>query len=174
MVGGGKPLLLRIDLFDRPAQIQPTLESESNVEQQNLPPLTAIQSPKELIMLPISSCVREIKYFPPPPSSPSPKGLMMLGSFNSAAYRHVEEMFTSSDKKDKDGLIRYQDDTLMQALPPSGVWLHETDDLGGWVETDRAVDLKDQNVRLGGRLDRKIERWDMEEDECICQNPIII
>jgi hypothetical protein len=151
MVGGIKPLLLRIDLFDQPSQIQPTLESESDVEKQNRQHLTSVHSPREVIMLPLSFLVREIKYFSPSPSCPSPKRLMMPDSFNSAAYRHVEEMFTSSDKKAKGGLVRYQDDTLMQAIPPSGVWLHETDDLGGWVETDRVVDLKDQNVCLGSR-----------------------
>jgi hypothetical protein len=110
--------------------------------------------PKNEILLPDSSRVREIHYYPP--LSEGHPGAVLIGSLNPAAHRRIKEMTISAGGHGAEELPDV-------SSPPIGVFVTE-EDLGGWVSGEgREQVLKGRHGR-GGGLERKIERFDAEDD----------
>lgn len=137
-ISGNHLRVIKVELFR-----QTSKESSGN-----------IAVPKNEILLPDSSRVREVRYYPPP--SEGLPGAVLIGSLNPAAHRHIKEIAIAGDGHEGEELPDV-------TSPPIGVYVTEND-LGGWVsEEGREQVLKGRHGR-GGGLERKIERFDAEDD----------
>jgi hypothetical protein len=140
--------VFRIGLFKG---IDPSSTTELSAE----PKLSSnVTVPKNENLLPDSTRVREVRYYPP--TSEGVPGAILIGSLNPTAHRRIKEMSSSADK-------RHVEELPDVTSPPIGLFVTD-DDLGGWIsEEGREDELKGKNGRSGG-LERNVEKFDAEDD----------
>jgi hypothetical protein len=155
-VSGNHLRVFRIELFKAiPLSTIPPNSLTTTGDLATQPKLNSnITVPKNDILLPDSTRVREIRYYP---SSPEGNlGTILIGSLNPSAHRRIKEMSVSDD-------MQHSEELPDVTSPPIGLFIKE-DDLGGWVgEEGREEELNGRRGKAGG-LERKIERFDAEDD----------
>lgn len=110
--------------------------------------------PKNETLLPDSSRVREVRYYPP--TSEEASGIILIGSLNPTSHRRIKELSDTEHENHDEGLPDV-------TSPPIGLFV-KADDLGGWVsEEGREAELKGRHGRSGG-LERRVEQFDAEDD----------
>ncbi|CZR51156.1 uncharacterized protein PAC_01031 [Phialocephala subalpina] len=114
---------------------------------------------KNEIFLPDSARVRSVQYFPPDEETPSiaRKGTILIGSLNSIKDRRIKEMWVY------DTDTAHLDELPDVTSPPIGLFVTE-EDLGGWITEEGRIAELEKGRGRGGGLERKIEKFDAEDD----------
>jgi hypothetical protein len=118
-----------------------------------------VMVPRNEIFLPDSARVRSIQYFPPDEETAliGIKGTILIGSLNAIKDRRIKEMWVyDSDKM-------HLDDLPDVTSPLIGLFITEKD-LGGWITEEGRIAELEKGRGRGGGLERKIEKFDAEDD----------
>lgn len=118
--------------------------------------------PKENVFLPRTACQREVYYFPPF------KGCTVARVIVGSEGRVPDE--NTNEKGEKKGEVQGAPNCVVwlegNLSPPTGCYLDETEDLGGWLDAKDRLNIPEA---LGiGRLDRRLEKFDYDDD-CDCE-----
>ncbi|KAJ6601324.1 hypothetical protein DFH09DRAFT_560440 [Mycena vulgaris] len=119
--------------------------------------------PRKPIFLPQTAERREVYYFPPDGDDDSPICRIIIGSETRARVAqetHVDDEFFGCDRQ---SIAAKHVIGLQGTLsPPVGCYLDEQTDLGGWSKSSARSTLpRDLGI---GQLDRRLERFDPEDD----------
>ncbi|KAF8532084.1 hypothetical protein JB92DRAFT_3104133 [Gautieria morchelliformis] len=122
--------------------------------------------PKRTIFLPGTASQRKVYYFPPVVGST--KARVIVGSEVRAYDVEMDEnLFGGQHDNIPRGVPEQVDALGVDLSPPIGCYLDETDDFGGWANSNNCLDIPEA---LGiGKLDRRRERFDYEDD-CDCSS----
>lgn len=114
-----------------------------------------VSVPRQPIFMPESARSREIRYFPPHVDDDRGTIIIGSGSVRPAWLPHSEATCENcGGEKAKSALMEFS--------PPTGLYVKEDADLGGWSLSDAVVEMK--STSADGQLKRKIEHFDADDD----------
>lgn len=114
-----------------------------------------VSVPRQPIFMPESARNREVRYFPPP--ADGDRGTIIIGS---GSVRRAWRPHTSATCEECGG--DKAKSALMKFSPPTGLYVKEDADLGGWSLSDAVVEMKSNSAV--GQLKRRMEQFDADDD----------
>lgn len=114
-----------------------------------------VSVPRQPIFMPESARSREVRYFPPP--ADGDRGMIIIGS---GSVRRAWRPHSSDTCKDCGG--EKAKSALTKYSPPTGLYVKEDADLGGWSLSDAVVEMKSSSA--DGQLKRRMEHFDADDD----------